>query len=363
MKLVSRSEWGARPPRYSLAYIASTQGVKIHYEGAYVAKSLAEPAAHTACAGHMRDIQLSHLNNKKENYSDIAYNAVVCPHGYVFEGRGTHRRTGANGNQSLNLQDYAVCTMLGNSGLVQPTDAMLDGVVDAVEWLRSSGDAGSRVLGHRDGWATACPGEPLYTWVTLGARRPGGTPPTGPGPGTPDTARYQVEINGLKYGYGAKGAHVTAVGAALVKEGFGHFYQEGPGPLWTDADTKAFSAWQLSLGYKGTAPHQDADGVPGPVSLRKLLGTLPGVPESSTPPYPGRSAFVMNRSNPAVTVLDNGLVKKGFVRHAAGDTYIPGPLFTEFTRRNVADFQRSVKALAGDPDGYPGPLTWQYLLT
>lgn len=368
MKLVTRSQWGARPSKYDLAYIASTLGVKVHYEGAYVPKSLAAADAHSSCAGRMRDIQASHLANTREDYSDIAYNAMVCPHGSVFEGRGLHRRTGANGTTTLNLRHYAVCAMLGNSGLVQPPDAMLDGLVDAIAWLRSGGAAGDQVQGHRDGHATSCPGDPLYAWVKAGAYRPDGEAPQGGTSGETSggnaLARYQVEINGLPYGYGASGTHVTTVGKALVAKGFGRFYAVGPGPEWTDADTRAMQAFQLSLGYKGTAPHEDADGVPGPVSLQQLLGTLPGkATSSSTPPYPGRSSFILGRSNPAVTTLDGGLVRRGFTRHHAGAKYVPGPLFSENTRRNVADFQRSVPALAGDADGYPGPLTWRLLLS
>ncbi|MEU0332240.1 peptidoglycan-binding protein [Streptomyces sp. NPDC006193] len=366
MKLVTRAQWGAQPSRYELVYIASTQGVKIHYEGAYVPKSLADPDAHSACAGHMRDIQAAHLANPTEDYSDIAYNAVVCPHGYVFEGRGVHRKTGANGNQTLNAKDYAVCAMLGSSGLVQPTPAQLDGLVDAIEWMRTDGAAGSEVLGHRDGYATQCPGEPLYAWVQAGARRPDGTTPTGGGTsGGTEIARYQVTINGLAYGYGATGSHVTKVGEALVARGFGRHYSVGPGPTWSDADTLNYSDFQVSLGYTGTAPHQDADGVPGAVTLQQLLGYLPGAsttPSTTAAPYPGRSAFVLGKSNPAVVRLDRALIRKGFTRHHDGNGYQPGPRFTEHTRRNVADFQRSRKELAGDADGYPGPLTWKLLL-
>lgn len=368
MKLVTRAAWGAKAPRYELVYIASTKGVKVHYEGAYVAKSLSDPGAHGSCAGHMRDIQASHLANTTEDYSDIAYNAVVCPHGYVFEGRGLHKKTAANGNQPLNIKDYAVCAMVGSSGLVQPPDAQLDGLVDAIQWLRSGGDAGTETLGHRDGYATLCPGGPLYAWVQAGAHRPDGTGPSGGtsggDSGSSGIARYQVIINGLSYGYGATGAHVTQVGKALTAKGYGRFYSVGPGPEWTDSDTRAFQAYQLDLGYKGTAPHEDADGVPGEASLHQLLGVLPGkAAPSSIPPFPGRSAFVLGKSNPAVTTLDGGLVKKGHVRHHAGAKYTPGPLFSENTRLNVADFQRSVPALAGDADGYPGPETWRLLLS
>ncbi|MFF8980169.1 peptidoglycan-binding protein [Streptomyces cellulosae] len=368
MQLVTRANWGARPPRYALTYVASTKGVKIHYEGTYVPKSLAATAAHSTCAGRMRDLQASHLNHPTENYSDIAYSAVVCPHGTVYEGRGAHRLTGANGTAALNRDDYAVCAMLGASGLVVPPPAMLDGIVDAIMWLRNTGSAGDRVRGHRDGHPTACPGDRLYAWVQDGAQRPDGTGPQG-GTGTEvpaagGVARYQVTINGLTYGYGADGAHVTAVGEALVNRGFGKFYKVGPGPRWTDADTRAYQAFQLSLGYTGTAPGEDADGVPGEVSLHQLLGRLPGRKKPSTvPPFPGRSAFVLGRTNPAVVTLDNGLIRAGYTRYHDGDGYQAGSRFTEHTRRNVAAFQRATPALAGDADGYPGPLTWRLLLS
>ncbi|MEV6614273.1 peptidoglycan-binding protein [Streptomyces sp. NPDC051051] len=365
MDLITRAEWGARPSRYDLVYISSTEGTKVHYEGAYVPKSLADPGAHSSCYAHMRDLQAAHLANTKEDYSDIAYNDVVCPHGSVFEGRGVHRRTGANGTATLNSRHYSVCAMLGASGLVQPTDAMLHGLVDAIERNRSAGAAGDDVLGHRDGYATACPGDPLYAWVQAGARRPDGTSTGGgTGGGTGEIARYQVVINGLSYGYGAHGDHVTTVGEALVARGFGSHYQVGPGPDWSDADTENFSDFQVSLGYSGTAPHEDADGVPGAVSLQQLLGYLPGATATTAaPPFPGRSAFILGKTNPAVTVLDKGLIRRGFARHHDGDGYQPGPRFTRHTRDNVRDFQRATPALAGDADGYPGPLTWRLLLS
>jgi hypothetical protein len=54
---------------------------------------------------------------------------------------------------------------------------MLLGILDAIEYLRAEGGAGREIKGHRDGYATSCPGEPLYRWVRAGAPRPGGTAP------------------------------------------------------------------------------------------------------------------------------------------------------------------------------------------
>lgn len=93
----------------------------------------------------------------------------------------------------------------------------------------------------------------------------------------------------------------------------------------------------------------------------KSPSPAPGHPE--VPPFPGTGAFVIGKSNAAVTTLDGGLIRHGFTRHHDGNGYQPGPRFTEYTRQNVADFQRSRPELAGDPDGYPGPLTWHLLLS
>lgn len=105
----------------------------------------------------------------------------------------------------------------------------------------------------------------------------------------------------------------------------------------------------------------------GIVSADPRYGNQPSPPAQPQPPavpaFPGSSAFVLNRSHPAVTLLDGALIRKGFTRHNDGNGYQPGPVFTEYTRRNVADFQRSRSELRGDPDGYPGPKTWQLLFS
>ncbi|MEK9524715.1 peptidoglycan recognition protein family protein [Streptomyces venezuelae] len=166
MAIIRRAQYGL-PANSPAAYIAKTRGVKVHYLGTPYSSR-----PHSQCPAYVRQIRESHLANTKENYSDVAYNYLVCEHGDAFEGRGPHHRTGANGNAELNSQDYAVCALLGSSGLTQPTDAMLHGIRDAIEDLRKNGAAGDWIGGHRDGYATDCPGGPLYAWVQRGAPRP-----------------------------------------------------------------------------------------------------------------------------------------------------------------------------------------------
>jgi hypothetical protein len=182
LKLVTRAQLGW--PASAAPTQTSTKGVKVHYEGTEVSTKLLTD--HNACIAEWKSIRKSHLANTKENYSDVAYNYAACPHGYLLEGRGIGKRTGANGNATLNQAHYAIVGLVGSSGLTEPNDAMLGAIRDGIELLRKNG-AGSEIKGHRDGYATACPGPKLYAWVQKGAARPAGivtkpATPTGSAP-------------------------------------------------------------------------------------------------------------------------------------------------------------------------------------
>lgn len=312
MKLITRAQLGW--PASAAPDQATTRGVKVHYEGTPVSRDLLDD--HDRCIQEWKAIRKSHLANTAENYSDIAYNYGACPHGYLLEGRGIGKRTGANGNQDLNRAHYAIVGLVGSSGLVEPTDAMLAAIRDGIDLLRKHG-AGAEVKGHRDGYATACPGEALYAWVRKGAPRPGGSG----GDETDGAATYTVR-KGDTLSAIARRCHTTAAKLAELNN------------------------------------IKDPDAIRAGQTLKLPPGKAPA-PE--VPPFPGRDAFRLGRSHPGVEQLDRQLVRLGFTEHHDGDGYQPGPRFTEHTRLNVAAFQRSKGELRGDPDGYPGPLTWKLL--
>ncbi len=182
MQLVTRAQLGW--PASAAADQPSTLGVKIHYEGTPVSPDLT--GDHTKCLQEWQAIRASHMANTAEGYVDVAYNFAACPHGYLLEGRGLGKETAANGNQPLNHAHYAIVGLVGSAGLTQPTDAMLNGLRDGIDYLRANG-AGPEIKGHRDGYPTDCPGDALYAWVQAGAPRPGSTPAPQPAP-TPQPA-------------------------------------------------------------------------------------------------------------------------------------------------------------------------------
>ncbi|MEO3786137.1 peptidoglycan recognition family protein [Actinocorallia sp. B10E7] len=228
MKLVTRRQWGARSPRSQASYLASTRGVKVHYTGSFVDPRLKDD--HGRCAAMARQIQNGHMDGN--GWNDVGYSFLVCPHRYVFEGRGLHRLPAANG-PGLNTGHYAVLGMVGNKGLVTPTDDMLHGIRDAIEYVRANGGAGREIKGHRDGYSTDCPGARLYAWVKQGAPRPkGGAEPVPDKPPAEPEDVLEILLN-----LGIKGALTIAPGERVSVPWDAEYadpsHMHGSGPAWT----------------------------------------------------------------------------------------------------------------------------------
>lgn len=168
-RVISRSEWGARPPRsITTNFSPHLGGVGLHYEGPQMGEF-----PHTSCATKVRGIQAFHMDGR--GWSDIAYSALVCPHGDVYVGRWLGVRTAANGTNDANERFYAVCGLFGQGDPL--TDAAKAGYLLAIDILRSEGRAGSLIKGHRQFKATACPGDPVQVWINAGCPAPAGSTP------------------------------------------------------------------------------------------------------------------------------------------------------------------------------------------
>jgi hypothetical protein len=69
VEIIPRAEWGAvKPRRRTLLPPSQLDGVCIHWFGSPTAAR-----SHDECPALLRSVQQGHLNNKQENYSDIAY--------------------------------------------------------------------------------------------------------------------------------------------------------------------------------------------------------------------------------------------------------------------------------------------------
>lgn len=181
MQLITRAQWGARPRGDGSVTPFTPRGVAVHYEG----EGWAWPWAHSTCDDKVRQIQAYHMDGR--GWSDIAYNFLACPHGYVFEGRGLNRRSSANGTWDANTWWYAVQCMWGTRSGSVP-ELLLSAARDAIDYCRAKGGAGQELRGHRDLHSTDCPGDQLYAWTHRGAPRPAITTPgdVKPPPSTKD---------------------------------------------------------------------------------------------------------------------------------------------------------------------------------
>jgi hypothetical protein len=244
------------------------------------------------------------------------------------------------------------------------TDAQINRCADVLRWahevygvpLQVTSDPNGRGLGYHamggSAWGghTSCPGSNIVAQLGEIVKRAGGS-----GGGT-TPSRAQVTINGLVYGYGAHGDHVTQVGKALVAKGCGKHYTEGPGPNWTDADTLNYADFQRSLGFSGA----DADGVPGATSLTKLLGSLPGASVAKPAgyePFPGAAFFQKSPNSPIVTAMGKRLVAVGCSAYASG----PGSKWTNADRESFRKWQRKLGDAPAYCDGWPGKKQWDAL--
>lgn len=147
-RVISRSEWGARAPRYRYTMYSTEDGVFIHHTvgGA--------PTTEEAERAEMRAIQSFHMDSR--GWADIAYSFVVFPSGRIYEGRGLNT-VGAH-TAGYNSTSYAICGA-GNYEANEPTDEM----IAAMRWCRRKylrlADRPWRP--HSAAAATECPGRYL----------------------------------------------------------------------------------------------------------------------------------------------------------------------------------------------------------
>jgi hypothetical protein len=159
--LIKRTAWGARRARGRERLDPTrVRGVALHYSG----MNSDEQADHRKCAGRVLAMQRYHMQQR--GWLDVAYNHVLCRHGYVFVGRGFGIRSAANGTRAANDRYFAVCFLgddtAGRADVTPKAYAALG------ELLRSYDRRVPRALEvrpHSDFVATPCPGQELRRYI------------------------------------------------------------------------------------------------------------------------------------------------------------------------------------------------------
>ena len=164
--LITRKEWGARPPRTTTPLpAAQAEGVALHYTASHA------PANHSDCDNSVRAIQDFHMDTN--GWADIAYSHILCRHGYAFQCRGIGKRTAANGSNYANSNYFAVCVLgTDNVNRVDITRELRHALTYVFAWYEKYIPGGARFRPHSDFFATSCPGDELRLFLRAGGWKP-----------------------------------------------------------------------------------------------------------------------------------------------------------------------------------------------
>jgi len=182
--MIDREAWGAAPPREEPTLVPHSERDQfmVHY-------STGEELGRRDTFQWVREIQAYHQGHN--GWSDVGYNYLVDREGRVFIGRGRDAQ-GAHCSGS-NRRAIGVC-FLGDDdpGTQDATPAARAAIRSLHAQLEAELGRDLAPVGHRDGFATSCPGDELYGWVHAGMPARGGVvqapTPSAPRP-TPTPAR------------------------------------------------------------------------------------------------------------------------------------------------------------------------------
>lgn len=162
VRYVHRAAWGARAPRSPETLLATRVDTIVFH---YTAADADEQSDHTNCPKRVLGIQRFHVDTR--GWNDIAYNFLVCKHGYIFEGRGISTKSAATGAD--NSHTLAVC-FLGDDTANRDdvTSAGRAALVEIARWIQERRPAAKLFRGHRDFMSTSCPGDEIYGYVRSG---------------------------------------------------------------------------------------------------------------------------------------------------------------------------------------------------
>jgi hypothetical protein len=152
---VTRAAWNAaRPSGSENRYGAVRYGIAVHWSG-----SDCRDRDHKFCAADVRGIQRYHQQNK--GWADIAYNYLICSHGYTFVGRGEQAASAAQGTTAGNATYVAVCFLQGPHDVFSgPAEGQF---LFLRQYLRQR-KVQERVWPHLRFTTTECPGPILRKW-------------------------------------------------------------------------------------------------------------------------------------------------------------------------------------------------------
>lgn len=153
LTIVRRAEWGARAPRTPETKMTlPVHNAYIHHAAARQPTTVAEEME------ELRAEQAYHMDAR--GWNDIGYSFSVGPSGRIYECRADFIGAHTSGH---NADGFGICFQ-GSYETTVPTPAATLAAASLLVHLERVGalSHGYTILGHRDVFATACPGQMLY---------------------------------------------------------------------------------------------------------------------------------------------------------------------------------------------------------
>jgi len=223
LKIITRAEWGARPPRERelTSWPHRTEFVVHHSEG---------PVDQTP-----RSIQDFHMTPRPRGrgWDDIGYNFLVDHLGRVYEGRGW-LVIGAHAT-GHNTSGIGVC-VIGRDG-PDITAAARQAVRELYDLACRKAGRTLAKRGHSDVGESDCPGDTLRAWVHAGMPAPGAHP--APSPNWTENLVQQLPT----LSHGDHGEHVETVQALLQARSHPEVKIDGAFGTATQNAVRAVQRW------------------------------------------------------------------------------------------------------------------------
>lgn len=161
MNIISREEWGARPP----GSVTETDAREIFLHHSVGSGMVDKDGDGDKGDDYMRQMQSFHMDSR--GWRDLAYNFAIDPDGLeVYEGRGWGVLPGSQCRHNSGTWSVVV---MGDFRIRRPSDALLARIAELVDHGRQLGHLPDVPLqGHRDAPVTGdctgstCPGTLLY---------------------------------------------------------------------------------------------------------------------------------------------------------------------------------------------------------
>jgi hypothetical protein len=152
---IGRSAWGAKPATGSDQTFTKDGGMVAHHTAVHSSRIVSHwPDCYEAIRGHQRYHQ--RLKNGVPVFWDLAYNWLICKHGFAFEGRGWNFQNGAN--TPVNSSTLSICWE-GHGGQELPIEPVVETYRNLiVEAVGRGWDMQVRAHSEVSTTGTICPG-------------------------------------------------------------------------------------------------------------------------------------------------------------------------------------------------------------